>query len=190
MKKLHEIMVKMPLIGGPGAPPIKEWNMIPPYNQICCDITSGKIFVFDTQKGFYINVFDENGRNLYTINKDKEIEKIEVPDEYKDKKTKEFKQDQFWLELKKPGLIFPEYFPAFRWANVNHGKIYVQTYKKKDNNTQFIVLDLEGKILKEIYLPVPDPDSDHRRQTVYKNRLYQLVENEEKETWDLYIYKI
>jgi hypothetical protein len=189
IKKLHEFTMKMPLIGG-SAPQIKEWKMILPYVQVSYDITSGKIFVFDTQKGFYINVFDENGHNLYTINKDKEIEKIEVPEEYKDKRRKEFKQDPFWLELQKPKLIFPEYFPSYRWANVNHGKIYVQTYKKKDNKTQFLVLDLKGKILKEIYLPVPVPDSDLRKQTVYKNKLYKLVENEEKETWELHVYKM
>jgi hypothetical protein len=185
IKKLHEFIMKMPLIGGP-APPIKEWKMILPYYHISYDITTGKIFVFDSQKGFYINVFDENGHNLYTINKDKEIEKIKVPDEYKDKRTKEFKQDQFWRELQKPELIFPKYFPSFHWAAVNKGKIYVHTYKTRNNKTQFIVLDLKGKILKEIYLPFPD----HSRQTIYDNKLYKLVENEEEETWELHVYKM
>jgi len=185
IKKLHEFIVKMPLIGGP-APPIKEWKMILPYHHICYDITTGEIFVFDTQKGFYINVFDENGHNLYTINKDKEIEKIEVPEEYKDKRRKEFKQDPFWLELQKPKLIFPEYFPSYRWAAVNQGKIYIHTYKTRNNKTQFIILDLKGKILKEIYLPF----SDHNNQTVNDNKLYKLVDNEEKETWELHVYKM
>jgi hypothetical protein len=134
-------------------------------------------------------VFDKNGHNLYTIDKDKEIEKIKVPEEYKNKRRKEFKQDPFWLELQKPELIFPGYFPSFRWATVNQGKIYIQTYKKKDNKTQFFVLDLEGKILKEIYLPLPVPDSDLRKQTIYNNKLYKLVENEGKETWELHVYK-
>ena len=188
IKKLHEFTVNMPLIGGPA--PIKEWKLILPYHHICYDISTGKIFVFDTQKGFYINVFDENGHNLYTIDKDKEIEKIKIPEEYKDKRRKEFKQDPFWLELQKPELIFPGYFPSFRWAAVNQGKIYIQTYKKKDNKTQFLVLDLKGKILKEIYLSVPVPDLDPRRQTVYNDKLYKLVENEETENWELHVYKM
>ncbi|MGD2086460.1 MAG: 6-bladed beta-propeller [Candidatus Aminicenantes bacterium] len=185
IKKLHEFILKIPLIGGP-APPIKEWKLIHPYHHICYDITSGKIFVFDTQKGFYINVFDENGHNLYTINKDKEIEKIKVPEEYKERRRKEFKQDQFWRELQKPKLIFPEYFPSFHWAAVNQGKIYIHTYKTRNNKTQFIILDFKGKILKEIYLPFPD----HSQQTVYHNKLYKLVEDEETETWELHVYKM
>jgi len=185
-KKLYKYMVKTPLIGGPDAPPIKEWPMIRQYCEISYDITSGKIFIFDNQNGFFIKVFAENGNNLYTIHKDEEIEKIKIPDEYKDKKREEFKQEQFWLELQKPKLIFPEHFPSFRWATVNKGKIYVQTYKRKNNKTQFIVLDLKGKILKEIYLPL----IDHNIQTVYNNKLYKLVENLEKETWELHIYEI
>lgn len=190
-KILHEFTLEIPLLGGPDAPPIKKWKMILPFHDISYDTASGKIFVFDSDKGFYINVFDENGRNLYTIDKDKEIEKIEIPDEYKDKKTKEFKQGQFWLELQKPGLIFPKYFPSYEWVTVNKGKIYVQTYKRKNNKTQFIILDLKGKILKEIYLPIPEHTiSDHRRQTLYNEKLYKLVEDEETENWELHIYKM
>ena len=185
-KTLHKFMMKRPLIGGPNAPPIKEWPMIRPYCEISYDIALGKIFLFDSRKGFYINVFDENGNNLYTINKDKEIEKTKVSDEYKDEKTKEFKQGAFWLELKKPKLIFPEYFPSFNWAEVNNGKIYAQTYKRENNKYRFIVLDLKGKIFKEIYLPA----AEESKKTVYNNKLYELVEDLEEETWELHIHKI
>jgi hypothetical protein len=139
------------------------------------------------KKVFFITVFDEYGNYLYTINKDNEIAKIKVPEEYKEKELKEFKQGGLWRREFKPQktkLIFPEYFPAFEWVTVNKGKIYVQTYKRKNNKTQFIIMDLKGKILKEIYLPVPG----HYDRTVYNNKLYTLAE--EKEKWELHIYEM
>jgi hypothetical protein len=171
-----------PLIG-PGQV-IKEWPLIIPYHHISLDESSGRIFIFDSERGFFIKVYDDTGTHLYNINKD--IAKIKVPDLYKEKRTTEFKEDSFWLELQKPKLTFPEYFPDFRWAQVSKGNIYIQTYKNKGAKTLFIVLDLKGKMLRETYLPV----LDSHLQAVFGSKLYKLTENMEEETWELYIYQI
>lgn len=183
---LHKFSREIPLLGGPNAPPIKEWQMVHPYYDIHYDAAAGKIFVFDSSKGFYINVFDEKGQNLYTIDKTEEIGNTKVPDEYKDKKNKEFKDSGFWRELREPEMVYPKYFPAYEWAAVDKGKIYIQTFKRKNDRARFFVLNLEGKVLKEIYLPVV-ANRDH---TVSDGTLYNLVENEETETWELHIYKM
>lgn len=187
IKTLYEHMLEMSLLG-PNIV-VKEWKLIKPYSDMSCDIESGKIFISDNEKGFFIKVFDEKGNELYTISKDREIEKIKIPDEYKKEKLNEFKQGGFWKQELKPQktkLTFPEFFPLFEWTAVDNGKIYAQTYKMKNNKTQFMVLDLKGKILKEIYLPV----QGHRRQTIHNNILYKLIENLEKESWELHIYKL
>lgn len=190
IKTLYKYTLEMPLLG-PNIV-VKEWKMIHHYRDIIPDPTSGKIFITDSEKGFFIKVSDEKGDEVYTIVKDNEIEKIKIPDEYKNKKVKEFKQGGFWRQELKPHntkLTFPEYFPPFSWVRVNNGKIYAQTYKMKDNKTRFIVLDLKGKILKEVYLPVQN-EQGHRRQTVHNNTFYKLIEDLEKESWELHIYEM
>ena len=183
-------MIERPLLG-PNIV-VKEWKLVDSYWGIHPDIASGRIFVSDSEKGFFIKVFDEKGNELYTIDKDKDIEKTKISDEFKNREIEEFKQSGFWKhELKQHNtkLTFPEYFPAYGWVTVNNGKIYAQTYKRKNNKTRFIVLDLKGKILKEVYLPVQN-EQGHRRQAIHNNTLYKLIENLEKESWELHIYEI
>ena len=118
--------------------------------------------------------------------------KIKITDEYKNKEIEEFKQGGFWkheLQQHKTKLTFPDYFPPYGWLTVNNGKIYAQTYKTKDNKSQFIVLDSKGNVLKEIYLPVQGLEGK-RMQAVYNNKLYKIIENLEKECWELHIYNM
>ena len=75
---------------------------------------------------------------------------------------------------------------------VSDGRIYATTYKKVDGKTEMIVLDLEGRILRRLYLPLTSirPQRGVLRYdlfTVSQGKLYELVQNTAKGAWELLV---
>jgi len=118
----------------------------------------GLVFVADTQK-FIITVFDDKGNLVRTIDKSKDVEKV---------------QDRALLH---------QYC-------VSDGKIYATTYTKKDNQTEMLILDLKGRILRRLFHPLTSirPMRGVLRYdlfTVVQDKLYELVQNKETGKWEL-----
>lgn len=119
------------------------------------------IFVSDTQKGFFIKVFNETGIHLHTIDRSRDIEKI-------------------------PNR------PLLHQYCVSNEKIYTTTYDTKGNNTEMIILDLNGFILKRLYLPLKSirPNRGVLRYDLFvvdQDKLYEIVKNGETGKWMLLI---
>jgi hypothetical protein len=119
------------------------------------------IFISDTQKGFTIMVFDDQGNRLQTIDKSQDVEKV---------------RDH----------------PLLHQYCVSEDKIYATTYKKKDDKTEMLILDQEGRILKRLYLPLASirPQRGVLRfdlYTVGQEKLYELIQNRETGKWELLI---
>jgi hypothetical protein len=75
---------------------------------------------------------------------------------------------------------------------VSDGRIYATTYKKVDGRREMIVLDLEGRILRRVYLPLTSirPERGVVRYdlfTVSGGKLYELVQTAGKDTWELVV---
>ena len=75
---------------------------------------------------------------------------------------------------------------------VSDGKIYATTYKKMDNKTEMLILDLEGRILRRLYLPLASirPGRGVLRYdlfTVGLDKLYELIQNRETGKWELVV---
>ena len=153
--------------------------------QVC----NNKIFIGDTRKGFYIKVYDENGRFLYDINK--KITLIKITDDQLEKFKIEWQNNStFETAFKeKINLVFPEYIPAFKYFTVNNNRIYVQTYHTVKKKFKFHVLDLKGKEISIKYLPVYNNNNKPLYCFDYKNYVY-LEENEDDEVWELKKLKI
>jgi len=120
----------------------------------------GLAFVADTD-GFRISVFDDRGTLLRTIDKSKDVEKV---------------QDRALLH---------QYC-------VSDNKIYATTYLKKDGLTEMLVLDLEGRVIKRLRLPLPSirPERGVLRYDLFsvaKDKLYELVKNTGTGKWELLI---
>lgn len=110
------------------------------------------IFILDTQKGFYIQIFDDKGNHLLTIDKSQ---------------------------------LLHQYC-------VSKDKIYVTTNKKKGNKTEMIILDLNGRILKKLFLPMPSiqPKRGVLRYDLFvvnQEKLFEVIENKETKKWKLLI---
>jgi len=75
---------------------------------------------------------------------------------------------------------------------VSDDKIYATTYLKKDNQTELIILDLKGHILRRLYLSLASirPKRGVLRYDLYtvgQEKLYELIQNKETGKWELLI---
>jgi hypothetical protein len=172
-----------------------------------------KIFVEESPKGFLIEVFDSNGKKLYQI--EKKHEKMKVPEEYKKIVENHLKEDFLhkkvnlfvpfhimeagWDGFKKwATLIYPDYLPPMRDIFVDSNKIYIQTFNRRNNKQEYIIMDLKGNIIKKVYLPVVQPSTFASEMVglglkfyaIDKERFVYLVENEEEEEWEVHIETI
>lgn len=139
---------------------------------------------------FVIEVFDADGNKLYSIEQD--YDKLNVTEEDKKGIHDHFKTDprfRAYYERIKDRLSFPDYFPALRDFYLDNRKIYVRTYRKSGENTEFLVLDAnqKGKLLETVFLPITDRDKKESYPFTIKNgTIYQLVDNEAGD-WNLHI---
>lgn len=154
------------------------------------EIYKEKIFINGVDNQVY--VFDNTGKKLYTITF--EHEKLKITDDYKKGVHGWYKTNpgaKRFYHLIKDRLDFPEYFPGIRMFNVADGKVYILTYKKKDEKSKFVVMDVNGKPLKKLFVHFAERDlRTFAPYTIKNDKLYQLVETEDNEAWELHVSDI
>jgi hypothetical protein len=137
------------------------------------------IFVGDSTKGFHIEKFDEQGNKIKTITL--ETEKVKVSQQYKDRRLAEQKELKYWQKIKNNHFLFYPFFPAIKDFSVDDHFIYVKTHKTDKQESQFIILDLDGKLLKKVLLPTKE-----KLYCFHKGTYYYLSEDEDRERWILF----
>jgi hypothetical protein len=139
-------------------------------------------------KDLVIDVLDKAGEKRYSITYD--YKRINVTADDKKRVLDHLKTDpetKPYLEMIKP-IIFPGYFPAIRNYYIADKKIYVLTYKQKNDKTECFIFDMKGTFLKQVFLPYVYVNPVDEYPAAIKNgRLYQLIENEGTEEWELHI---
>jgi hypothetical protein len=149
-----------------------------------CDL---KLF-FVNGTDFVIDVLDKSGKKLYAITHG--YQKIEVTAEDQKRVMNHLETDpeiKPYLEMVKP-IIFPKTFPAIRNYYVADSRIYVLTYKMEKGKTECLIFNTNGKFLKMLFLPYRYKNPvDEYPADIKNDRLYQLVENETSEEWELHI---
>lgn len=154
-----------------------------------------RIVIGDSRKGFYFEVFDSNGKHIRTINH--KLDRTGIDRAYKEKVIEELKliEKELWPMVKNV-MHFYKYYPQIRNFFISEGRIYVTTYREKDNKHEIIIMNLNGRILKRIYLPVKTwqvcrfDSSAEDLFTIKNSKLYELVDNEEEEIYELHITDI
>lgn len=154
------------------------------FPKIRIPMTDGEyIYVFDTNKGFYIEIYDHNGLKLNTIHK--EFMKLPVTDQDRKDFMIRLKENKYWERIKNRfNFIFPEYFPDIQLVSGDREKLYVMTYKKVNEKMEVIILNQKGKILKKAYIP------KMRYHLFHKNKYYYFIDNEEDEVWELHMVNL
>ncbi len=159
----------------------RDRNLIPHYSWA---FTNGEIaFVGQSKKGLYIELYDHQGNNIITI--DKEYEKIEVPEKVKQEKMAIQKKSKQWEQNKRAfNFVFPKYYPAIYDLFAGKDKLYVFTHKTTHKNSEVlrevIVLDFKGKILTKTFVP------DKKKYFITGEKFYYLHENPD-EYWELHV---
>lgn len=152
-----------------------------------------KIYAVTGKTECIIDVFDITGKQLSRIEKD--IEKQPVTEQYKKETMTWFEKEstfkQFFQYIKQR-ISFKSNFPAVQQIFINNDKIYILTYKKKEDRTEVWVLDLAGKEIKRVNLPLAraTPIMTPTLHAIENNHFYKIIENEEDELWEIYIEPI
>lgn len=148
-------------------------------------IYDNKIFVLLRVDKGNIEVFDSEGNKLYTINHGyKRIPLKKSDRDAFNKFIKEHPRFSNRWELFKDAMNYPEYFPATRAMAIANDKIYVFTNNRipEENKYEVVIFDIKGKFLKNTMVPFYKKNiQEHFPFSIYNGKLYQLVENENKE---------
>lgn len=150
-----------------------------------------KIYV-SFENDFKISVFNSRGEKVFTIKK--EYQRLDVTEEHRQAAHLYYKTDPYYkkyYERIKRLLEFPTHLPAIKTFTFSEDKLYVHTYNKKDKKTEFYVFTPMGEFLERLFLPIiGEEEFTYQVQTKYEfknGKLYQLVENEETEEWEVHI---
>lgn len=139
-----------------------------------------------------IHVFDETGKEVVTIKP--QYEKVAFAGQHKKQYDEFFKDDPRFkriYSMDRGNIEFPEYLPLMKEYRVTRDKVYVISGKKLKDGYQTFVFDHKGKLLKKVSMPLVDMDLlEVYPFTIHKGHLYQLVEAEDGESWQLKITQI
>ncbi len=148
----------------------------------------GKIF-YDDEEGT-IHVLDSSGKELYSIRH--KYERVKIEDIHKERYVMFWKTDlRPEYDAFKDRLKFPAAFPPIRNFHIAADKIYVITHTEKNNRCKMLLFALDGKLLKEVFVPLVDinmliPDL-YNYYTIHQDKLYILRDNPDTEEWELHI---
>ncbi len=139
---------------------------------------------------FSIAVYGKNGGLLRTLEPDYPRVTITAND-------KKLLYDYYKLLVKdfqviKRRLVIPARYPAIYDLDEYNGKLRVLTWKVSGKKRELLLLDLKGNILSRSFIPHKDPlrGDGNSPYCFYKDRLYQLYDNPETETWDLHMIQL
>jgi len=153
-----------------------------------------KLYIYNQyhEKEFFI--FNTEGKVIKRIKVP--LPKIKVTESIKDdileylKMSRVYKKYGLKEETLKETVFFREYLPSVKVFKIKDGIIYIMTNEKKGKTFKFVLMDLKGKILKSLFLPVNFYDlfqiGIHTTYCFDKNTYYYLVDNADAETWELH----
>jgi hypothetical protein len=155
-------------------------------------ISQDKIFVGQTKKGFYFEVFSLAGEQLYEINvpfkkkkvtnQDKEALLKAKKDLYNQGRSRSITLKEYIKMYNK--IVFPDFFPAYAYFDLFDDELYVFGHSWRDDRRECTILDQTGKVLKKVFLQTRNPFF------IQNNKFYYLKENEEEEMWELHVEEI
>ncbi len=147
-----------------------------------------KVYINDAEE-LKIHVFDGSGKKLAVISSD--YDKLPVTEADRTNIMNWYKTNINFKDLYerwKSILKFPKYFPAIRWFHVTDDKVYVLTHKKEGEKSEFYIFAINGTFLKKVFLPLKEKDERlWYPYTIGNGKLFQLIENEKTEIWELYV---
>jgi hypothetical protein len=157
-------------------PPRAAIDMISPFPLITG--YRDRVYFSRPDKNLRIEVYDREGKKLYTIQKDLGV--------IKGREIHRKRQFEFICSMVSRRILprvtremktrpMPKYLPSLSDFKVIDNRIYVKTYDMTENMDKYVILDLQGNIQKTIFLPkVFD-----RNYTFHDDHFYYLKDTDE-----------
>ncbi len=167
----------------------------PPYIYLHC--ANDRLFVTGgNQKDFYIEIFDKQGNPLPPIQQT--YQRLRLNNSFKNELLDWFKTDNRYKSIIPVEIFrrfhFHPYLPAIRDVVVTCNRVYVQTYKQKNRDSEFFIFTVNGKLLKRVFLPTASKYKVKMNTdtlfTFYNNAYYYLLEGSDSEYWELHMEEI
>jgi hypothetical protein len=171
---------------------IQDAGNIDPVDTRDCDffISDNKIF-FDDKDG-NIRCCDDTGKQLFLI--ETKIPGIKVTRADEERYRNHYKKDPQYKDIYhmiENRIKFPSLFPPIQYFEVVDKKIYVVTFKKKDDKFEYMVYDIKGKLLKKDMTRLLYGSAIELFPTSAKDgKIFQLIENEKEVVWELHSHTI
>lgn len=146
--------------------------------------------IFTLGEKFEVSILDSRGDLLHTIKR--QVKPIEFT-KHNEEELRGFLKlamgEQY--ERLKNLFAFPKKFPVLLDVQATENFIYILTWKKKGENHQVFVYDIKGKFIKEVFVPFSFTNGVQPSPYLVKGgKLYQVVENEDTEIWELHVQPI
>ena len=152
-----------------------------------------KLFINELEDGV-IKVYDKNGKKLYST--EYNYQKLGVTQELKDEILNIFITDPRIKENAQyilPRIRFSKYCPILKGFGVSEKKIYALTWVRSADkkNSEIIIFNINGKFIKKVMFPVFNSNSlEPFPYFFFKDKFYQVVENQDTDIWELHITDI
>jgi len=170
--------------------PGKDYNPLETTKLPAYDTWDNKLYL--SGEGAGILVFDRQGKPLDPIRFN--YKKVKLTKKRKDYYITWYKTDPKFNPIyrrDKQRIKFPGYFPVIRDFLIADGKIYVVTYRIKDDKNELVVLNLKGKLQHQAFVPLQEENAFRLfPYAIKKGMLYQVIEKEEEEMWELRIHRV
>lgn len=148
-----------------------------------------QLFITAGKDGFAIDVFDIQGDRQYRIAKKEPS--LPVPASYQTETEKAFKRNPNYAaawEFFKTRISYKKTYPPIFTYFVDDERIYVLTNKLAGQDRECIVMDLKGREIKRMTLPLPEQYGMEYNilYTADRSVFYWLSENDDSEKWELF----
>lgn len=168
----------------------REFNLLT--HRIEVTAGDGEIFVSDTDKGFFIRVFDLDGNPVATFDLTGSEEPVPVSEADRERlleEVRQTRQENVYIYAK-ANARYPDTFPRIHHVRYSGGRLYVTTHREQDGRHEMLVLDSRGKVLDRMFLPIP---SFHHFRGPFRSdllgvaggALYELVQSPETQAWEV-----
>jgi hypothetical protein len=186
LKTIYEGLFDWNQVGGPNG-----FNLLTHRIEVAAG--DGLIFISDTEKGFFIRVFDFDGTAVGTIDLNAKEKAIPVSEADKGILLEEVRltrQEEVYRFAKANARVSGA-FPQIHQICLSGGKLYVTTHREEKGLHEMLVLDHRGRVLERLFLPLIS--FHHFRGpfrsdffAISRRALYELVQNPERQSWELF----
>lgn len=140
------------------------------------------------KEGFVLDCISKTGKVIFTIKReDFKRHKITKTDIKNADKYFKIRYGDSYEEIK-DRITYPDYFPEIRAFYVVDDKIYILPYEWKEDALKFYIYKISGEFLAGTYIHLAMKYSMQPFPfTIQNNKVYQLIENDTTEDWELHI---